>query len=390
MRIREIQVGELEGLYTEALLRDFPKAELKPKELFHELLQRDCYKGFSMEDENGEREAYALCLQGEHALLIDYLAVEPALRGSGKGTEAIGLIREEYPSVQSIYLEVEPIRTARNEEETEIRRRRIRFYERLGFSMTEYSISLFGVEFDLMSNAADRFRSSQEEKEAITEIYRRMIPEKDFASVFHFIESAEPEDKLREREEPSKSPSFFRIWIERRKEERRTGGWVVKLRDFFTAFLVSFTLLYLIGELIWSPVGYMLRSDVSLWLPVFWGIILILVVVLQFVAYLKANGTGRMGALYGKAITMAIIIFFIGSFMVNALGSAKNVAVLKENHASYTLCRIGDEDSCLVLRYRNKGLCFMEKTASEIRNYKGNHVGSMPLLTLWEKEKAIK
>ena len=88
-------------------------------------------------------------INGKYALL-DYFAVKKDLRGTGIGSKTFPLLRTEMKDRDGLLLEVESVESAEAEEEVNIRRRRIAFYERCGCEMTKAKSLLYGVDFNIL------------------------------------------------------------------------------------------------------------------------------------------------------------------------------------------------------------------------------------------------
>ena len=72
------------------------------------------------------------------------------LRGAGIGSKNFPLLRTEMKDRDGLLLEVESVESAEAEEEVNIRRRRIAFYERCGCEMTKAKSLLYGVDFNIL------------------------------------------------------------------------------------------------------------------------------------------------------------------------------------------------------------------------------------------------
>ena len=81
--------------------------------------------------------AYFSCTENGKYALLDYFAVKKDLRGTGIGSKTFPLLRTEMKDRDGLLLEVESVESAEAEEEVNIRRRRIAFYERCGCEMTK-------------------------------------------------------------------------------------------------------------------------------------------------------------------------------------------------------------------------------------------------------------
>lgn len=80
-------------------------------------------------------------------ILLDFFAILPKYQNNGYGSEAIKLLKEMYKDYDGIFIEIEKIGNGDNEKENQIRQRRAKFYENLGFHKLGFDIELFTVLF---------------------------------------------------------------------------------------------------------------------------------------------------------------------------------------------------------------------------------------------------
>ena len=107
----------------------FPPCEIRTKEGQRALLEKPEYRLHTYPDGNGEPAAFLTAWEFEKFRFIEHLAVGKSLRGGGWGSRSVADYVKGDP--RPVILEVEP-------PETEMAKRRIGFYERLGFILNEY------------------------------------------------------------------------------------------------------------------------------------------------------------------------------------------------------------------------------------------------------------
>lgn len=172
---------ELKKLYDEELKGTFPPEELKPFRDIEELLDRGLYEplGFF---EGDCLLAYALlwAAPGVRYVLLDYLGVTSARRGGGVGSAVLVALKEHMTGRwDGILAEVEAPDPA--SPELEQQHRRIRFYERGGFSYAGYDTGLFGVHYRMYACGKQDETLQREAQEGIyrtkfsPELYRRVV-----------------------------------------------------------------------------------------------------------------------------------------------------------------------------------------------------------------------
>ena len=181
MTARLLTKQELKKLYEEELKSTFPPEELKPFRDMEDLLDRGLYEPLGFFE--GDRiAAYALlwAAPGVRYVLLDYLGVTSARRGGGVGSAVLSTLKEYMAGRwDGILAEVEAPDPASSELEQQ--RRRLRFYERGGFSYTGYDTGLFGVHYCMYVCGKQEETRQREAQERIyrtkftPELYRRVV-----------------------------------------------------------------------------------------------------------------------------------------------------------------------------------------------------------------------
>ncbi len=140
MILKPLDRPQWQQLYQTAMVRDFPASELKSVSMLERLEDKGWYTflGFYAEEEPERLCAYALLVQtNPGAVLLDYFAVEPSLRGGGIGGKILDLLKQWAGQKAPLFLaEVEDPDFAQSPEDRSIRNRRIGFYRRNGFVLT--------------------------------------------------------------------------------------------------------------------------------------------------------------------------------------------------------------------------------------------------------------
>lgn len=149
--LRTLDAGQVKEIYDTYMTMDFPKSELPPVNTFFERMERGIYECLGLY-EDGSLKAYGYFTKNEARgyLLLDFLAVCPQYRSGGYGSRFLQMVKGYFSDKNGILLECESERTAPDEEQREIRSRRIRFYLRNGCRETNVSSCLFGVDFDIL------------------------------------------------------------------------------------------------------------------------------------------------------------------------------------------------------------------------------------------------
>ncbi len=146
MRLRtvasEAEWSELEMLYRSA----FPDNERKPFEMIREKYRQNVTDVWVIEDAE-EFSGFAITMNGEDLVLLDYFAICEEKRGQGLGGKSLQALQELYRG-KRFFLEVESLKVPADNMEERCRRKQ--FY--LGNGMKELGVyaKLFGVEFELL------------------------------------------------------------------------------------------------------------------------------------------------------------------------------------------------------------------------------------------------
>ncbi len=124
--------------------RDFPRAELKPRQSIRSQMKSGISTGWLLLVD-GQVGGYAIVLADPSisVVLLDYLAVDR--RGQGDGSAFLALLQQEYP--QGVIVEAEDEVPGDSDEENEVRRRRMSFYQRAGFRPCSFDAKIFGVHY---------------------------------------------------------------------------------------------------------------------------------------------------------------------------------------------------------------------------------------------------
>lgn len=172
MTLRALSQEQIEAVYRERMLLDFPKEELKPLQMIIRLYRKEVYDAFGAFD-GDELVAYALAFRRKdgHAMLLDYLAVTPDKRGRGIGEEFLTLLAAHYGRTHdAMIIECEEPDTAPDSQQAAAR---LRFYERAGARMTDLRATLFGVMFVILYLPLSGNRVDCAEE--LTALYKAML-----------------------------------------------------------------------------------------------------------------------------------------------------------------------------------------------------------------------
>lgn len=123
-----MQHNEFDEVY-ELMVTSFPSSERRSYEDQKALLKKRNYEIKTNRNDKGELLSFMAIWQLDTSHFIEHLAVSPLSRGGGIGGKVMKELIEE--SEKPVLLEVE-------HPETEIAKKRIQFYERLGFHLNTH------------------------------------------------------------------------------------------------------------------------------------------------------------------------------------------------------------------------------------------------------------
>lgn len=150
--LKELNNAEIEEIYNEHMVTDFPKSELKPLKLLLDCREKGLYKCFGMYEKE-RLLAYMYFAGNKKIILLDYFAVVKNIRNSGYGSVMLSKIKQylkNTSSVERVIIEAESIRSSKNKEERNIRERRISFYRKNGLKEQSFMPTVFGTEFTIL------------------------------------------------------------------------------------------------------------------------------------------------------------------------------------------------------------------------------------------------
>ncbi len=151
MHLRTMDRAEVRRWYETELAEAFPPNERKPLEDILALMDGDRYEALGLY-EDGALLGYATLWKTPERpeyVLLDYLGVTAARRNGGLGAHILALLGEHYRGKALVITEAECPVPGDDEAENALRRRRIGFYERCGFTPA-YEMATCGVRFQAL------------------------------------------------------------------------------------------------------------------------------------------------------------------------------------------------------------------------------------------------
>lgn len=173
--IRELTLEEIRDIYTGYLYYDFPSDERKPLDRIEKSMRAGQYLCLGAWNKDGNFLAYAFFVVIGRNVLLDYFAVVPEYRSSGIGTSFLPLAAQKT-NADCLIIEIEDPLSAKDPEESSIRRKRMDFYLRAGCISSDVLARAFGVDYLLLEYPLGKTHSSGEIAENYLGIYRTILP----------------------------------------------------------------------------------------------------------------------------------------------------------------------------------------------------------------------
>lgn len=176
-----IDIAEFKKTVYPQYLKTFPKEERKPYKLLEKLYNRGILKTIQILDED-TFVGFILVnsVKNNKCLLVDYFAILSEHQDKGYGTKAIQMLRESSKEYYGIFIEVDKEDLGTDANENKLRRRRIEFYERLGFYRLNFDINLFNVIFTpYILPTLDTKQDEQKILKDVFEIYYSILGKKE-------------------------------------------------------------------------------------------------------------------------------------------------------------------------------------------------------------------
>ena len=148
MNLEKVNIEEFKKTIYHNYKKLFPKEERKEYNILEKNYRRGITTFFKIM-EDGKFIGFFIIntVKNMKYVALDYFAILPEVQSKGYGTKAIMKLKEEYKKFDGIFIEIEKVGEGKNEEENEIRKRRARFYEKIGFQKMNFDLYLYGVLF---------------------------------------------------------------------------------------------------------------------------------------------------------------------------------------------------------------------------------------------------
>ena len=149
LRLEKLNKTQVENIYNERMIIDFPKDELKPLDILYRAIDKGIYEPLGLFDDT-VIIGYTFLVKHDRDYLVDYLAVYPQQRNLGSGGIMVRMLSDYLKDAENLIAEIENPEYAENEDDKILQTRRFDFYKRNGCSDTGLRVRCFGVPFMIL------------------------------------------------------------------------------------------------------------------------------------------------------------------------------------------------------------------------------------------------
>lgn len=148
MELININYEEFKAEIYQKYIEIFPEEERKSLETIEKNYNKNITRFIKIDE---EKELIGFCImnsiENNRYMQLDYFAILPEYQNKGYGTKAIKELEKVVQNYDAIFVEIEKLCYGANKEENEIREKRAKFYERLGFHKLDTNLKWFNSLF---------------------------------------------------------------------------------------------------------------------------------------------------------------------------------------------------------------------------------------------------
>lgn len=180
MELKELDIKQFKKDIYKYYKRLFPALERKSYRTIKRTYNNGIMKILGIFDES---ELIGFMITNEirdgKYIQLDYFAIFPEYQSKGYGKQAIIELKKLYSDYYGIFIEIEKIGLGENDKENELRRRRSKFYEKLGFVKLKVDLELYKVIYSLYVLTYNDIREDDDRViEELFKIYKEVFGEK--------------------------------------------------------------------------------------------------------------------------------------------------------------------------------------------------------------------
>ncbi len=174
MHLQQLTKTQIENIYNEHMIIDFPKAELKPLDIILYSVEQGFYECLGLFD-GKSLVGYTYLVRFDNSYLIDYIAIFPELRNKGIGSNLISIIDSYLITADRIIGEIEDPAYAENREQIMLQTRRYEFYLRNNCSDTGLRVECFGVNYIILESGIKKCKDKDEAWNLYERFYKNFL-----------------------------------------------------------------------------------------------------------------------------------------------------------------------------------------------------------------------
>lgn len=148
MELININYEEFKAEIYQKYIEIFPEEERKSLETIEKNYNKNITRFIKIDE---EKELIGFCImnsiENNRYMQLDYFAILPEYQNKGYGTKAIKELEKVVQNYDAIFVEIEKLCYGANKTDNEIREKRAKFYERLGFHKLDTNLKWFNSLF---------------------------------------------------------------------------------------------------------------------------------------------------------------------------------------------------------------------------------------------------
>ena len=172
MELININYEEFKAEIYQKYIEIFPEEERKSLETIEKNYNKNITRFIKIDE---EKELIGFCImnsiENNRYMQLDYFAILPEYQNKGYGTKAIKELEKVVQNYDAIFVEIEKLCYGANKEENEIREKRAKFYERLGFHKLDTNLKWFNSLFLSIYYLKLNNNLTYDEKEILNNIF---------------------------------------------------------------------------------------------------------------------------------------------------------------------------------------------------------------------------
>lgn len=172
MELININYEEFKAEIYQKYIEIFPEEERKSLETIEKNYNKNITRFIKIDE---EKELIGFCImnsiENNRYMQLDYFAILPEYQNKGYGTKAIKELEKVVQNYDAIFVEIEKLGYGANTAENEIREKRAKFYERLGFHKLDTNLKWFNSLFLSVYYLKLNNNLTYDEKEILNNIF---------------------------------------------------------------------------------------------------------------------------------------------------------------------------------------------------------------------------